>query len=75
MKRYEVIREIYNPCAGKYFFDTYFQNEVYTDNIENTLKQWFYNDLPKYEKDILCDGTIVYVLQLPIKERYTFSEF
>ncbi|WP_297133202.1 hypothetical protein [Terrisporobacter sp.] len=74
MKKYEVMREIYNPCSGKYFFDIHFQSEVYTDNIEETLNQWFYNNLPKYDKYNLSDGTIIYVLQLPILERYTFSE-
>ena len=31
MQKYEVSREIYNPCAGIYNFDMNFEEEVCTD--------------------------------------------
>ena len=34
MRKYEVSREIYNPCAGIYTFDNNFFREVETDDIE-----------------------------------------
>lgn len=74
MKRYEVFREIYNPCAGKYIFDTNFPSEIETDNIENSIKNWINVDMPEHIKDVFSDGTIVYILKLPRMERYTFSE-
>ena len=38
MRKYEVSREIYNPCAGIYIFDNNFFREVETDDTESTLK-------------------------------------
>lgn len=73
MKKYEVYREIYNPCAGVFVFDNNFFREVETDDTESLLKQWLCGNLPKYKKNILPDGSIEYVLDLPRKERYTFS--
>ena len=40
MQKYEVSREIYNPCAGIYNFDMNFEEEVCTDNIEEVLEKW-----------------------------------
>ena len=65
MQKYEVSREIYNPCAGIYNFDMNFEEEVCTDNIEEVLE---------IHKKVYDDGlTIEYELLLPRKERYTFS--
>lgn len=74
MKRYEVTREIYNPCAGQYVFDFNFVNEVETDNIEETIKSWLTTDFPKFQKELFNNDTIVYTLYLPRLERYTFCE-
>lgn len=74
MKKYEVFREIYNPCAGVYIFDSNFPNEIETDDIEKALRSWIPVDFPEYVKDVFSDGSIVYLLKLPRMERYTFSE-
>ncbi len=74
MKTYEVSREIFNPCAGVYNFDNNFFREVETDNPELILKSWISGDMPNFDKNILSDGSIEFVLYLPRKERYTFSE-
>ena len=34
MKEYEVMREIYNSCAGKWELDNAFTREIETDDIE-----------------------------------------
>ena len=39
MKKYEVSREIYNPCAEVYIFDNNFFREIETDNIEKTISE------------------------------------
>ncbi len=75
MKRYEVMREIYITCSGKYFIDTSFPNEVETDNLEETLKELLCGKLPEYERKVLPDGTIVFQLHLPLPEKYSFVEF
>ena len=53
MRKYEVSREIYNPCAGIYIFDNNFFREVETDDIEKSLTEWLGMELPKFEKKIL----------------------
>lgn len=74
MKKYEVSREIYNPCAGIYNFDMNFEKEVCTDNIEEVLEKWIGKRLPEFNKKVYDNGlTIEYELFLPRKERYTFS--
>ena len=66
MQKYEVSREIYNPCAGIYNFDMNFEEEV--------LEKWIGKRLPEFHKKVYDDGlTIEYELLLPRKERYTFS--
>ena len=73
MRKYEVSREIYNPCAGIYTFDNNFFREVETVDIEKNLTEWFGMELPKFEKNTFSDGSIEYILDLPRKVRYTFN--
>ena len=73
MRKYEVSREIYNPCAGIYIFDNNFFREVETDDIEKSLTEWLCMELPKFEKNTFSDGSIEYILDLPRKVRYTFN--
>ena len=39
LKKYEVSREVYNPCAGIYNFDMNFDEEVCTDDMEDVYKR------------------------------------
>ena len=73
MRKYEVSREIYNPCAGIYIFYNNFFREVETDDIEKNLTEWLGMELPKFEKNTFSDGSIEYILDLPRKVRYTFN--
>lgn len=73
MRKYEVSREIYNPCAGIYTFDNNFFREVETDDIEKNLTEWLGMELPNFEKNTFSDGSIEYILDLPRKVRYTFN--
>lgn len=75
MKEYEVIREIYNACAGKWDVDESFTREIETDSIEKTMQEWYKGNLPPHEVNVQEDGTIVYVLAPPQRHRYSFSEF
>lgn len=74
MKKYEVLKEIYNPCAGKFIFDTSFPDEIESNNLEETLKSFLSVDFPEYKKEVFSDGTVIYILNLPLMERYSFSE-
>ena len=73
MRKYEVSREIYNPCAGIYIFDNNFFREVETDDIEKNLTEWLGMELPNFEKNTFSDGSIEHILDLPRKVRYTFN--
>ena len=75
MKEYEVMREIYNSCAGKWELDNAFTREIETDDIEKELAAWYSGKLPPHQVDTRPDGTIVYTLDPPTRERYFFSEF
>ena len=75
MKKYEVSREIHNPCANIYNFDMNFEEEVCTDNTDEALEKLIGRSLPEYNKRVYDNGaTIEYELFLPRKERYVFSE-
>lgn len=75
MKKYEVSREVYNPCAGIYNFDMNFDEEVCTDDMEATLEKWIGRKLPEFDKKVYDNGlTTEFEILLPRKERYTFSE-
>ncbi|MGM9530992.1 hypothetical protein [Intestinibacter sp.] len=75
MKKYDVSREIHNPCANIYNFDMNFEEEVCTDNTDEALEKLIGTSLPEYKKTVYDNGaTIEYELLLPRKERYTFSE-
>ncbi|WP_455540060.1 hypothetical protein [Terrisporobacter sp.] len=73
MKKYEVYREIYNPCAGVYIFDNNFFREIETNDTEKTLTEWIGRNIPDFKKNIFSDGSVEYILNLPRKLRYTFS--
>ena len=75
MKKYDVSREIHNPCANVYDFDMNFEEEVCTDNTDEALEKLIGKKLPEYKKTVSNNGaTIEYELFLPRKERYVFSE-
>lgn len=75
LKKYEVSREVYNPCAGIYNFDMNFEEEVCTDDMEATLENWIGRKLPEFHKKVYDNGlTTEFEILLPRKERYTFSE-
>ena len=75
MQEYEVIREIYNACSGKWEVDNSFTREIQTDSIERTMQDWFKCKLPPHQVDTLPDGTVAYVLDPPQRERYSFTTF
>lgn len=76
MKEYEVIREIFNACSGKWEIDNSFTREVSCSDPEALLRSWFPGEkMPSYQVDTLPDGTVEYVLDPPQRERYSFSAF
>lgn len=74
MKEFEVIREIYNDCAKKYFLDASFDDLVVCDNIEDEMKKWYGGELPKHTVKENPDGSRVYEFETALPERYTITE-
>ncbi len=75
MKEYEVMREIYNACSGKWELDNSFTREIQCDSIDAVMQSWFHGKLPPHQVDTRPDGTVAYVLDPPQRERYLFSAF
>ena len=75
MAEYEVMRELFNGCSGKWELDDSFTREIETDDIEKELASWFHGKLPGHQVDTRPDGTIVYTFDPPARERYFFSAF
>ncbi|MEG0856614.1 MAG: hypothetical protein RSG52_09040 [Terrisporobacter sp.] len=74
MKLYEVTREIYNPCAGQFYYDNNFPPEIESENLEDTLRSYLGSNFPEYNKEIISEDTVVFILKLPRQERFTFTE-
>ncbi len=74
MAEYEVMREIYNACAGKWEVDSSFLQEVETDDMVRELTAWHNGNLPPYQVDTRPDGTTVFTFDPPNRQRYLFSE-
>lgn len=74
MKEYEVIREIFDSCSGKWEVDSAFTREITCENIDHVMQSWFHGKLPEHAVNQLPDGAIAYVMDAPLRERYSFSE-
>ena len=71
MRKYEVSREIYNPCAGIYIFDNNFFREVETDDCTTLANFYFF--LLNFLIDIDMNIFDFKNIDLPRKVRYTFN--
>ncbi len=74
MKKFEVMREVFNTCAQKWRIDTKFEDEWETDDIEQLISSWYGEKMPEYYLEKLSDGTVIYTLELELPERYSFTE-
>ncbi len=75
MKQYEVTREIYNTCAGRYELDMNFPDEVESDDLNETMKGFYNGKMPEVDVTTDANGSVIYTVNQAVKERYTFSEF
>lgn len=75
MRRYEVMRETFNGCAGKWLLDDTFTREIETADVTEALRTWYRGNLPPYRMETKADGTILCTLDPPQRERYLFSPF
>ena len=74
MKEYEVIWEIFNKCPRNQMRDV-FVDEVEIEDPEEYVKNKFKGKEVTYEKTVLEDGTIIFVIHTSqIKHRCSFTE-
>ena len=66
MKRYEMIKELYDSCHGK--------SNSYVEDLDEYMKKYI-TKLSEYSKAELDDGSVCYeVVTSGLKSKYTFSE-
>lgn len=71
MKRYELIREVYDLCNGRPNSQI---QEIETENLDEYVKGCI-SKASTCEKQAGEDGSVVYeVMTNGLKERYTFTE-
>lgn len=71
MKKYEMIKELYDSCHGKSNSSV---EEVETENPDEYMKKYI-TKVSEYTKVSLEDGSICYkVVTNGLKSKYTFTE-
>lgn len=71
--KYEMIREIYNKCAGSQMRDVFISNQV-TDDPEGFVRDMLKGKSVQLEKEDLPDGTVIIDADVAgLKQRFTFS--
>ncbi len=71
MKRYEMIKELYDSCHGK---SNSYVEEIETEDLDEYMKKYI-TKLSEYSKVELDDGSVCYeVVTSGRKSKYTFSE-
>ena len=74
MKEYEVVREIFNACAGDQRGDVTIE-ELELDSPDTYIAQRFPANQYTVEKTCLDDGSLVYTIAgTDISQKYTFTE-
>jgi hypothetical protein len=75
MKKYEMVREIFNQCKNNQMRDVFFE-EVETDQVDNIVAK-----LCEEDKNMTCerrtleDGSIVFYLNSPkFHQKISFTE-
>jgi hypothetical protein len=74
MKKYEMVREIFNSCAGNQTRDISI-NEVETDDVESVLKEYLIGTDVTCEKSLSDDGAIIFDIDSSgLQQRISFTE-
>jgi hypothetical protein len=74
MKRYELIHETFNKCAGDRSASTEITT-IETDDVEAWLTASLHGEAASLERFETNGGAIIYEVEIAgLKERYSFSE-
>lgn len=72
MKKYEVIREIYNQCADNWNIDFRYPPVKEIMSPEAFLKEQFKETMIEKVSGV-SESVEVYIVHLPLPEKYTFE--
>lgn len=73
MKRYEVIREIYNTCSGTWQIDYRFSSYIEAKDPEDYLRETFGVEVHIEKLFIESSCEKVYIIHKELPEKYSFS--
>ena len=74
MKRYELVREIFNACSGNQMRDV-FISEVETDDLEAEVKPFLLGSEIQCERLDAGGGVVIFNLNIDgLLQRLTFTE-
>ncbi|NLO47148.1 MAG: hypothetical protein GX111_02315 [Clostridiales bacterium] len=74
MKRYEMIREIFNNCSGNQMRDVYFE-EVETDDPEACVLEHFQDPDATFNLESTSEGSWVFTVESHgLRQRVSFTE-
>ncbi|MHB9291058.1 hypothetical protein Holit_00130 [Hollandina sp. SP2] len=74
MKRYEMVREIFNSCSNNQMRDVFIK-EIQTDNVDLWVQEFLTGTQVRYEKHENPDGSIIFDIDTDgMMQRITFTE-
>jgi hypothetical protein len=74
MKRYEVIREIFNKCSNNQMRDVFVEN-VETDDLDEYMNRYRVGSDISEQRTVEPDGTVVYDIVCDgLHQRISFTE-
>ena len=74
MKRYEMIREIFNECSGNQMRDVFFE-EVETDDLEKYVDRFCTGQEVTRERTDKPDGSVIFDISTDgLAQRISFCE-
>jgi hypothetical protein len=74
MKKYEMIREIFNNCSGNQMRDTFIE-EIETDNVEDQVRIYLDDSKAEVERYETEDGTTIFDIEIAgQRQRFSFTE-
>jgi hypothetical protein len=74
MKKYEMVRQLFNSCAGNQKNGVLFK-QIETDNLDAFFKGAVAGPNVSYSKEVTSDGSVVFHVDANgINQRYTFTE-
>jgi hypothetical protein len=74
MKKYEMIREIFNSCDNNKMRDVDIR-EIWTDDVDASVKQFLGGKDVQCEKFVKNDGTVIFEINADgLNQRVSFME-